>query len=222
MTAMTTPASESDPSPATAGDVFMSVMPAIAARAHRRFAYLPPADREDAVAEAIAAGYVMCCSLVRRGRGEHVRTVGFTANAVRAAAGGRRVGSSQAACDVLSALGRRRHGRSIGSLEAGVDGDEDAAGWRHEALADGDAEEPGEIVRRNHDYPFMLSTSQVSEKAQMTFRFLAETHGSGRQADLAADLMVSPARITQLKRELADAMAVHGYSGPLMPRPMKG
>ena len=217
MTAMTTPASGGDPSPATAGDVFMSVMPAIAARAHRRFVYLPAADREDAVAEAIAAGYCMACSLVRRGRGEHITTVGFAANAVRAAAGGRRVGSSQAARDALSPLGRRRHGRSVMSLDVDGEGDEDDRGWRHEALADRDAEEPGEIVRREHDYPLMLNS--VSEKALAAFRFLAETHGAGRQTDLAGELMVSPARITQLKRELADVMAAHGYAGPLTRRP---
>ena len=219
MTAMTTPAADGDPSPATAGDVFMSVMPAIAARAHRRFAYLPAADREDAVAESIAAGYVMACSLVRRGRGEHAKTVSFTANAVRAAAGGRRVGSSQAARDVLSPLGRRRHGQGVVSLDADGDPDEDGRNWRHEALADRDAEEPGEVVRREHGYPLMLDG--VSDKAMATFRFIAETHGAGRQADLAADLMVSPARITQLKRELADVMTTHGYTGPLARRPAR-
>ena len=216
MTALTHPASDNDPAPTTVDDVFLNVMPAIAARAHRRFAYLPAADREDAVAEAIAAGYCMACSLVRRGRGDQVHTVGFTANAVRAAAGGRRVGSSQAVCDMLSPLGRRRHGRCVVSLDADGEGDEDGSRWRHEALADGDAEEPGEVVRRHHDYPLMLHG--VSDKALATFRFLAETHGAGRQADLAGELMVSPARITQLKRELADAMAAHGYAGPLVRR----
>ena len=65
----------------------------------------------------------------------------------------------------------------------------------------------------------LLHREAVSDKARATLRFLAETHGSGKQADLAAELMVTPARITQLKGELADALAGDGYHSPQGRRP---
>ena len=196
MTSLATPTSDRDSTPPPVHDVFLPVMPIIVARARWRFARLSAADREDAVAEAMAAGYCMACSLVERGRADQVPTHGFVAHAIRAAGGGRRVGSSQAACDALSPLGRRRHGRPVISLDAGAADGEPTQRWLHEALADRDAEDPAEIARRNHDYPRMLEDKQVSDKARATFQFLTATHGDGRQTDLAAELMVSPARIT--------------------------
>ena len=43
--------------------------------------------------------------------------------------------------------------------------------------------------------------------------------GCGRQADVAAELGVTPGRITQLKRELAKLLAEGAYEPPLGPRP---
>jgi hypothetical protein len=61
--------------------------------------------------------------------------------------------------------------------------------------------------------------SPMSPKARATLCFLAATHGSGKQNELATDLMVSPARITQMKAELACALATDGYHSPLGRRP---
>jgi hypothetical protein len=77
-------------------------------------------------------------------------------------------------------------------------------------LATGESESPLEIARRAHDYPLVLN--EVSEKARRTFGFPAAIHGSGRQVDLAAELMASSARITQLKAELAAAQGTGGYA----------
>ena len=89
----------------------------------------------------------------------------------------------------------------------------------HEALPDPKADQPIDAARRRLDIPVLLDREGVSDKARATLRFLAETHGSGKQCDLAAQLMASPARITHLKRELADALATDGYHGPLGRRP---
>ena len=105
-------------------------------------------------------------------------------------------------------------------LETGLAGVSEEANTRwEEALLDHDTEGPDEVVRRNHDYEHMLADRRVSEKARAVFEYLATTHGSGKQADLAKALVVNPARVTQLKRELEAVLAGHGYSGPLGRRP---
>lgn len=117
MTALTTPAC-----PATNHDHdgYLCVIPMIAAAARRRFGFLNREQREDAVAEALAAGFLAYVSMKRRGRAELAGTPGFTRNAVRHVAAGRRVGSLQAAMDVISDLGRRRHRRGLFSYNNGT------------------------------------------------------------------------------------------------------
>ncbi len=216
MTALSPPV---DPSPPTEHAVFRQAVPHIVRRARYHFANLPAGEREELVAEAVAAGYTAACSLVRRGRADRIRTRGFAAYAVKAAASGRLTGSSQASLDAMSVRGRRGHGQDIESLDAmAVVSDEANTRWEA-ALLDHDTEGPDEIVRRNHDYEHILADHRVSVKARATFEYLAATHGSGKQADLATVLGVNPARVTQLKRELEAVLAGHGYSGPLGRRP---
>ncbi|MFW6060993.1 MAG: hypothetical protein ACODAQ_12500, partial [Phycisphaeraceae bacterium] len=88
---------------------------------------------------------------------------------------------------------------------------------REFALIDRDAEDPAEVVRRRMDFSTVLAT--VSDGAQAVLTFLAASHGQGRQADLAGELGISPGRVSQLKHELGDALAAHGYAGPLGARP---
>lgn len=97
---------------------------------------MPREQREDVVAEAIAAGFIAYLSMNRRGRLKLIGTVGFARNAVRHVAAGRRAGSSQAGRDVMSDLGRRRHGRGVQSLDAQSVDSTDGCGWLHEAVAD--------------------------------------------------------------------------------------
>ena len=100
----------SDPSPPPAPlhnqpllhQLFLRAMPFIISRAQRHFANLPPCDREELVAEAVAAGYMMAASLVRRGRTDKIRTRGFAAFAVKVAASGRKTGSSAAGAVVFT------------------------------------------------------------------------------------------------------------------------
>ena len=62
---------------------FLAVMPRVSYLARRRFAYLHPDQRDDAVAEAIAAGFQAYLSMKRRGRLKLIGTIGFARNAVR-------------------------------------------------------------------------------------------------------------------------------------------
>ena len=137
---------------------------------------------------------------------------------------GRRAAGYSSRC-VMSEACRHKHGVRTVSLDHTPthpsDRDEDALDY-HQALPDPKADQPIDAARRRLDIPVLLDREGVSDKARATFRFLAETYGGGKQSDLAAELMVSPARITQLKRELADAFASDGYHSPLGPRPATG
>ena len=128
---------------------------------------------------------------------------------------GRQAAGTSSRC-VLSEACRLKHGTSVVSLDNDTrDTDVDY----HEAMSDPKADQPYDAARRRLDLPRILDPEAVSPKAWATFRFLAATHGSGKQTELATELMVSPARITQLKSELAHALATDGYHGPLGRRP---
>ncbi|MFA9479828.1 hypothetical protein ACERK3_16210 [Phycisphaerales bacterium AB-hyl4] len=182
-------------SPSEDHALFLSVMPVICALARRRFANLPLALRDDAVAEAVATGFLSYLSLRRRGRIEQVATAGFVRNAVRAVAGGRRVGSSQAGMDVMSRLGRRRHGRCVASLD-GIGDDEDAsrANWLHEAVADRRTAVPEQVAVRIDGGRWLTSLSNRD-------RQLVQALAAGEKAcHVARRFAISPGRLSQLRQ----------------------
>lgn len=173
---------------------FMQVMPRLCALARRRFGRLPGCHRDEAIAETLAAGFVAYLSLKRRGRVDQVSTNGFVRNAVRAATGGRRVGSAQAGCDVLSDLGRRRHGRSIASLDGDTPADDTRLGWLHEAIADRRTGIPDQVAIRV-DGGHWLSALPQRDRRMVEQLALGE-----RASAVARRFGLSPARLSQLRR----------------------
>jgi hypothetical protein len=83
-----------------------------------------------------------------------------------------------------------------------------------EVLADKRSEPPLEACRKDLDYPTILRRQRASRKARCVFAWLAQTHGTGRQIELARELGVSPPRIVQLKRQLARCLAAEDYGPP--------
>jgi len=75
---------------------------------------------DEAVAEATTTALIACHSLFRRNRAQHIGTPGFFKYILRAVRSGRCAGSSQAGTDVMSPLGRRRHGMSVMSVHEKV------------------------------------------------------------------------------------------------------
>jgi hypothetical protein len=188
-------------------------------RAHAKFRHLDPERREDAVAEVLAMALVWAHAAARRGTLHRLTPFWAVVFAARQWRTGRRCAGSSSTC-VLSDAARIKHGLTIISLEAlDEDADDDILVKFKESLADRDAEDPFEVVRRAADYPAIFEMKEMSPKARRTFAFLAETKSEGRQLVLAAELKVSPGRITQLKGELGAALKRHGYTGPLGPRP---
>jgi hypothetical protein len=178
-------------------------------------------QRAEARGEAVAETLALIAGAVHRaaaaGTLEQITVSSCVRFAVRQYRCGRRAAGTSSR-DPLAHAAKVRHGICVYSLDGQIPlVDRRRRRQLQEALATGESESPLEITRRGHDYPLLLN--EVSDKAQRTFGFLAATHGAGRQVDLAAELMVSPARITQLKAELATALGAGGYAGPLGARP---
>jgi hypothetical protein len=186
-----------DPSTSTNHDDFLNVMPRVSYMARRRFSYMPREQREDAVAEAIAAGFMAYLSMKRRGRLKLISTVGFARNAVRHVVAGRHVGSSQASCDVMSELGRRRHGCSVKSFDAESVNNTEGGGWLHEAVADKKTSIPEQVAIRVDGGRWLASLKTRD-------RWMIEELAAGEIAvKVAKRFGISPARLSQLRKEWA-------------------
>lgn len=189
----------------------------LASRATAVFSHLEPERRSEAVAEVIAKAVAWVNSAARRGRLHRLTPYWLVVYASRQYRQGRRFAGDNCRC-VMSEAARIKHGVRVESL----DDDHDTEGSRprrlRESLKDRDAENPFEVARRAIDYPAIFALESVSDKAIATFEFLIQTKSEGRFVDLAMELRVTGGRITQLKAELAEALARHGYLPPLRPR----
>ena len=192
-----------------------TLYPDLVRRARLRHGRLDPEAREEAVAETLAYTARSVHAAADRGTLDRLSPSTCVYYAAKHVERGRRVAGYSTQCP-LSEAGRQKHDHRAVSLDRHAPDDDRQL---HQAIADPKGEPPFEAVRRRLDYPVLLHREAVSGKARATLHFLAETHGSGKQTHLAAELMVTPARITQLKGELADALAGDGYHSPLGRRP---
>jgi hypothetical protein len=163
----------------------------IAAAARRRFGFLNREQRDDAVAEALAAGILAYTSMKRRGREQLIHTPGFTRNAVR------RVGNSQAAKDVMSDLGRRRHRREVLSYNTGCPTRARDSHWLDEAMADRRTPVPEQVAVRVDGGRWLRSLPARDR------RMVAALAAGHRAIDMAERFKISPARLCQLRRQWA-------------------
>jgi hypothetical protein len=202
------------PIPRTAAHAWIEAkLPSIQKRCRAFFRALPAEQREDATAEVVAQGLQCAISAERRHR-LHLLSVNSVVTYLgRAYWAGRRLAGSPTT-DALSEVGRRRHGPRVLSLDAPelpAPGGEPCSTPLSDVLANKKAELPQENVRRDLDYPGILAKERVSAKLRRIFTFFCETAGEGLQTDLATELRVTPARVTQLKAKLAQCLARHDY-----------
>jgi hypothetical protein len=183
-----------------------------------RFRFMRPDQKEECIAEMLALTLAAAVSAARRGKLRRLSPHWAVVYAAKRISCGRYIAGSSSRC-VMSRATQRKHDFRVVSLDGDWAEDDRRRLQCTEALADSDAEDPFDVVRRGHDYPAIFEAEQVSDKAKATFQFLAETKSEGRQLDLADELNVSPPRITQLKGELTKALAGHDYHGPLGRRP---
>ena len=153
-------------------------------------------DSEELVEDTIATAAEMLQSLEKAGRKIPARSVAFYS--IQRAKSGRRAYQSGAA-DPLSPVFRTRNTSAIIPIDAPISSEGEGA---HRAMTDFIAsgiEDPSETALRRIDWENFLGTLAGREK-----QILACIADGWRNMDIAKRFKVTPARITQLKREIAD------------------
>src|SRR5262245_4437920 len=152
-------------------------------------------ERAELAAEAVALAWCWYRRLVLRGRDPSAFDSALAALAVRAARSGRRLCGQEPADDVLSTLARRRRGFAVLRLPASdVPGGRD---WWAEALQDKRATPQHDQVAFRLDFPAWLGRCSRRNR-----RIIAGLAVGDRTGDVARRQGLSPARISQLRRQL--------------------
>ena len=101
----------------TTSDRFLKLLPAVQKHARNQFRYLPDADREEAIAEAVAGALVNYRIAERHGKANTVTPGTLARFAILHVRSGRHVGSScDGKRDVLSRTAQRRYGFRVHTL----------------------------------------------------------------------------------------------------------
>ena len=187
---------------------FLSILPRIELHARLYFRHLRcPQRQDDAVQETLALAWRWFVRLVERGKDPLTFPTVLAAYAARAVRCGRRLCGQGGGKDVLSPLARQRHGFAVEGLPCSVRAAHDerygvAGGQRRqdaweERLRDNTQTPVPEQVAFRLDFPAWLDSLTPRER-----RLVGEMANSERTLDLSQRFDVSPARISQLRREL--------------------
>jgi DNA-binding NarL/FixJ family response regulator len=176
-------------------------LPAVGRHARRAFRSHPPADRDEFAAAAVALAWEAAVRLAARGKDPAAFPATVVKFAVLAVLNGRRVGGGATTRDVLEPAARRRRGFTFRSLDDPRPG----GGWWRDLVADPRTPVPAQAAF-NLDFPAWLAA--LPPRLRRIARLLARGLGT---AQAAARLGVTPARVSQVRRELAAAWhAFHG------------
>ncbi len=183
---------------------FLSILPRIELHGRVYFRHVRCRfRRDDCVAEMVALCWLWFLRLAERGRdatGFSSALATFAARAVRA---GRRVAGQERARDVMNPLAQARRGFIVEKLpDVATLSDNPLA----DALADNTVTPPDQQCAFRIDFPFWLSTLGDRNRRVAEDMMLGE-----RTLDLADRHGISPARISQLRREFhRDWLIFHG------------
>ena len=160
------------------------------------FQHLTAEAREDAITEVIANCLVAYQRLHERAELQRARPGALLGFAVLQYWDGRRVGTSQNSRDVMSPLARRKDQYEICSL--GTPG-EQIGGWLECLIDDTQTPVPDQVSFRI-DYPRWLQLQTPRD------RQIAQKLSQGYTTQqVAREYRLSPARVSQLRRELAES-----------------
>jgi hypothetical protein len=172
---------------------FESLLPRLRTHARVRFRHLNPSDREEVVADVIAYGFASFLRLAERGKDPAAFPAVFAHFVAKAVANGRRVTPRLSTRDLL---GRPRAARAaVHKLD---DPMPDGGWWRD--LAVDRRVRVDEQAAFNVDFPAWLATLPAVKRRAA--ELLARGH---RTDEVAAAARLSAARVSQLRRELADS-----------------
>lgn len=176
--------------PAAARSRFLAMLPLIQRLASAAFRSRGPEARAEAVQEVVASAYVAFVRLVELGKEQLAYATPLALYAIRQVLRGRRVGSKQNVRDVLSPV---NHHVVVKRLDRADPRD---GGWRETIVEDRHAG-PAETAAARIDVGDWFC-SLPAERRQ-----IATTLAAGEStAETARQHQVSPARVSQLRREL--------------------
>ena len=184
---------------------FLKLLPRIESHARIHFRHVRcPGRRDDLVAEAVACAWKWYVRAVAVGKDPADFPAAFAFKAACHARAGRRLCRSDSARDALSPVAQCRHNfvtQTLPEFESGVEGNEVI-----DALRDNTVTPPADQAAFRIDFPGWLS--RLPERKRRIVQSMALGLGTG---ELASRHKVSPARVSQLRRELhADWRRFHG------------
>jgi hypothetical protein len=176
-------------------DAFLALLPRLEARARVAFrAVRCPHHREDHVAESVALAWRWFVRLAERGKDASRFAPALASLAVRAVADGRRLCGQERACDALAVTARRRHVFAVGSPDRHRVLEDDSVA---EALRDNTRTPVPEQVSFRVDFPAWLRRCGRRDR-----RLVRALLCGGRIREVSRWFGISPARVSQLRREL--------------------
>jgi hypothetical protein len=183
---------------------FLDMLPAIRRQAHFAFHDLTPQSREDAVDEVIGLALVAFVQLVERGKAKQAYPSPLAQYAIRHVRAGREVGTRLNVRDVASRYAQQQRGFQLQRLDH-FDSEEGA--WM-EALVEDKRATPADTAASRTDFAAWLKMLSPRRRRMANFLAIGETTNRA-----ARRFHVSPARISQIRRELQQSWdRFHGQS----------
>ncbi len=167
---------------------FLEIQPVVERRARFAFRHLPFVEREEAMAEAVAAAFVSFVGLKARGKFPGAFPTTLAVFAVLHVRSGRHVGGGCRSADVSSFAAQRRRGFRLHLIASNL------TGW-DEHFIDSAATSVLDQVRFKLDWAAFLKTLPLRHRRMV--RALAQGHAANQVAE---EFHVSPSRITQLRQ----------------------
>jgi hypothetical protein len=196
---------------------FLAILPRIETHARVTFRALRcPGRRADAVAETVAVAWCWFVRLERQGKNVDEFVSALASYAARHVRSGRRLVCSEKAKDVLSPVAQHRHGFQVRPLASstqcshetlyGEPHGQDQVDALEQHLRDNTHSAVSELAAFRIDYPAWLRRLGPRQRAIVADMTLAHSTG-----ELARTHKVSPARISQMRREFyEDWRRFHG------------
>jgi len=183
--------------PPTWQDEFLAhLLPRVEAVARVRFRSLPEFEREEALAEATATAMLFFVRLIERGKTPTAFAGRLAQVSVFRVMAGRLASCPDNSGDVLSRYARRRRGFTVERLPDSTQAESE---WE-EILVETGRCTPADIAISRIDFSAWLDGMPLRRRA------IAEALGAGYRTDeVARQFSLSPARISQLRREFEDS-----------------
>jgi len=175
---------------------FLALLPTIQAYVRRAFRHLAPEARDEAVQEGIGHAFVAYARLVQRGKTELAYASPLARYAVARFRVGRRIGSPLNCHDILSPYAQRKKNFTVERLDRCG---KHAHSWE-EVLVEDKRCTPAEIAAGRIDFAAWLRTLSARDRKVAQVLAIGETTNAAAQR-----FHVTPARISQVRRELQDA-----------------